>query len=54
MPRSRNGVNMGGRAALGLWPVARSSNHISAPSSQDLSRWRRFSWEIRCDRVSNE
>ena len=54
IPRKRKGVNMGGRAALGLWPVACSSNHISAPSSHALSRWRKFSCEMRCERVSKE
>ena len=40
--KNANGVNMGGRAVLGpggsLWPVACSSNHVSAPSSHALSR----------------
>ena len=52
--RRRNGVNIGGRAALGLTPVACSSNHISALSSHALSRCRRFSWLMRCERVSSE
>ena len=52
--RRRNGVNIGGRERLGFSPVACSSNHISALSSQALSRWRRFSWLMRCERVSSE
>ena len=33
---------------------ARRWNHASAPSSQALSRSRRFSWLMRCERVSSE
>ena len=42
-PRTRNGTNIGGRAAFGTSPVAFRSNHISAPASQLRSRARRFS-----------
>ena len=35
-------------------PVARCQNRASVPSSQPWSRKRRFSWLIRCDRVSSE
>jgi hypothetical protein len=39
-------VNIGGLAALALRPVACSSNHISAPSSQAGSRVRRFLYRV--------
>jgi hypothetical protein len=48
------GANIGGREVAGLRPVACVSNQASAPSSQALSRWRRFSWLMRCERVSSE
>ena len=54
MPRKRNGTNMGARACVAALPVAVVSNHFSAPSSHVLSRARRFSWLIRCDRVNSE
>ena len=44
---------MGGRFVLAAAPAC-AWNHVSAPDSQAPSRSRKFSWPIRCDRVSSE
>jgi hypothetical protein len=48
----RNGANIGG-AALAV-PVVRSQKAASVWPSHAPSRSRRFSWLMRCERVSNE
>jgi hypothetical protein len=54
MSRSRNGANIGGAGSLTGDPRAFDWNQRSTPSSQALSRSRRFSWLTRCERVSSE
>ena len=50
---SVNGANIGRRTTLSAAP-APCWNQASAPSSQRRSRSRRFSWLMRCERVSSE
>ena len=54
MARSRNGANIGGAGSFTGWPAAWDWNQRSTPSSQALSRSRRFSWLTRWERVSSE
>ena len=53
MSRSLNGANIG-RRTIGLLLPACRWNQLSADSTQALSRSRKFSWLMRCDRVSSE